>query len=78
MSAASMAMPTFSTSSPTRKIPEHRDTRRWAGGHFDLRWFDREMIDKDVNNALRTNRRIRLRQPRPKRPIRGHATERAG
>ena len=50
--------------------PEHRDTKRWAGGHFDPEWFDREMTDRDVRNALRTNRRIRLRQPRPKRPTR--------
>lgn len=47
--------------------PEHRDTKRWAGGHFDPEWFDREMTDKDVRNALRANRRLRLRQPRPKR-----------
>jgi hypothetical protein len=46
--------------------PEHRDTKRWAGGHFDPEWFDREMTDKDVRNALRANRRIRLHQPRPK------------
>jgi Plasmid pRiA4b ORF-3-like protein len=46
--------------------PEHRDTKRWAGGHFDPEWFDREMTDKDVHNALRANRRVRLRQPRPK------------
>jgi Plasmid pRiA4b ORF-3-like protein len=46
--------------------PEHRDIKRWAGGHFDPEWFDREMTDKDVRNALRANRRIRLHQPRPK------------
>ena len=46
--------------------PEHRETKRWAGGHFDPEWFDREMTDKDVRNALRANRRIRLHQPRPK------------
>ena len=50
--------------------PEHRDTKRWAGGHFDPEWFDREMTDKDVRNALRANRRIRLHQPRPKTRIR--------
>jgi hypothetical protein len=48
------------------KNPEHRDTKRWAGGHFDPEWFDREMTDKAVRNALRGNRRIRLRQLRPK------------
>jgi hypothetical protein len=43
--------------------PEHRDTKRWAGGHFDPEWFDRETTDKDVRNALRANRRICMRQP---------------
>lgn len=47
--------------------PEHHETKRWAGGHFDPAWFDREMTDKDVRNAFRANRRIRLRQPRSKR-----------
>jgi hypothetical protein len=47
--------------------PEHRDTKRWAGGHFDPEWFDLALTDKDVRNALRSNRRIRLHQPRPKR-----------
>lgn len=47
--------------------PEHRQTTRWAGGHFDPEWFDLELTNKDVRNALRSNRRIRLHQPRPKR-----------
>ena len=38
-----------------------------AGGHFDRECFDHEMTDKDVRNALRANRRIRIRQPQPKR-----------
>ena len=46
--------------------PEHRETKRWAGGQFDPEWFDREMTDRAVRNALRANRRIRLHQPRPK------------
>jgi hypothetical protein len=46
---------------------EHRETKRWAGGNFDPEWFDREMTDKDVHNALRANRRIRFSQPRPNR-----------
>jgi hypothetical protein len=50
--------------------PEHRDTKLWAGGHFDPEWFDREMTDKDVRNALRANLRIRLHQPHPKRASR--------
>ncbi|MBW4091282.1 MAG: plasmid pRiA4b ORF-3 family protein [Proteobacteria bacterium] len=47
--------------------PEHRDTKTWAGGHFDPEWFDNETTDKDVRNALRANRRVRLHQPHPKR-----------
>jgi hypothetical protein len=31
--------------------PEHRDAKRWVGGHFDPEWFDREMADKDARNA---------------------------
>jgi hypothetical protein len=52
--------------------PEHRDTKRWAGGHFDPDWFNRELTDKDVHNALRANRRIRLRQPRSKNKTPSH------
>lgn len=47
--------------------PEHPDTKRWAGGHFDPEWFDPELTDKDVRKALRSNRRLRLHQPRPER-----------
>lgn len=47
--------------------PEHSDTKRWAGGHFDPEWFDAQLTDKDVRNALRPNRQVRLHQPRPKR-----------
>jgi hypothetical protein len=47
--------------------PEHRETRRWAGGHFDPEWFDRERCDREVHAALRPNRRIRLHQPAPSR-----------
>jgi hypothetical protein len=36
--------------------PEHRDTKRWVGGHFDPEWFDCEFTDRDVRNALRANR----------------------
>jgi hypothetical protein len=39
---------------------------RRVGGHFDPEWFDRVTTDKDVRNALRANRRIRMHQPRPK------------
>ncbi len=47
--------------------PEHAETKRWCGGHFDPEWFDLAMTDKDVKNALRANVRRRLHQPRPKR-----------
>ena len=40
---------------------------RWVGGHFDPEWFDRDMTDRDVRNALRANRPIRFHQPQPKR-----------
>jgi hypothetical protein len=28
-----------------RRHPEHADTRRWAGGHFDPEWFDLVLTD---------------------------------
>jgi hypothetical protein len=46
-----------------RAHPEHADTKRWAGGHFDPEWFDLRMTDRDVRNALRPNRRIHMHQP---------------
>ena len=46
--------------------PEHADTKTWCGGHFDPEWFDLELVDKDVRNALRANVRRRLYQPKPK------------
>ncbi len=46
--------------------PEHTDTQRGCGGHFDPDWFDLALVDKDVRNALRPNARRRLHQPRPK------------
>jgi hypothetical protein len=50
-----------------RDDPEHRDTKRWCGGHFDPAWFDLAMVDRDVKNALRKNARRRLHQPKPQR-----------
>ena len=47
--------------------PEHADTKRWCGGHFDPEWFDLALTDKDVKNALRLNVRRRLHQPKPRR-----------
>jgi hypothetical protein len=47
--------------------PEHGDTKRWCGGHFDPAWFDLAMVDRDMKNALRKNARRRLHQPKPQR-----------
>ncbi|TCU06322.1 plasmid pRiA4b ORF-3 family protein [Rhizobium sullae] len=47
--------------------PEHADTKRWCGGHFDPEWFDLAVVDKDMRNALRSNVKRRLHQPKPKR-----------
>ncbi len=47
--------------------PEHLDTKRWCGGHFDPEWFDLAVTDRDVRNALRSHVRRRLHQPKPKR-----------
>ena len=51
-----------------RRSRQPRAPRHQALGrrHFDPEWFDPELTDKDVRNALRANRRIRLHQPRPK------------
>ena len=45
--------------------PEHAETKRWCGGHFDPEWFDLANADKDVRNALRANVKRRLYQPKP-------------
>jgi len=50
-----------------RDDPEHAETKRWCGGHFDPEWFDLALTDKDVKNALKPNVRRRLHQPKPKR-----------
>jgi hypothetical protein len=50
--------------------PEHDDhasNLRWAGGHFDPEWFDLEVINKDLRNAMRSNAARRLHQPKPKK-----------
>jgi len=47
---------------------EHKANLRWAGGHFDPEWFDLDLINKDLRNALRANIRRRLHQPKPKAP----------
>lgn len=48
------------------KDPEYTETIRWCGGHFDPEWFDLSIVDKDVRNALRSNARRRLYQPKAK------------
>jgi hypothetical protein len=50
-----------------RRHPDHRDTRRWVGGHFDPEWFDLTLCDRDVRRALTGTRPIRMHQPRSKR-----------
>jgi hypothetical protein len=52
-----------------RNDPGHGEMKQWCGGHFDPDWFDLTLTDKDVKNALRTNVRRRLHQPRHKRSI---------
>jgi len=47
--------------------PEHGETKRWCGGHFDPEWFDLSIADKDVRYALRPGVRRRLHQPKPKK-----------
>lgn len=46
--------------------PEYADTKRWCGGHFNPDWFDLDQINKDLRNALRSNARRSLTQPKPK------------
>lgn len=50
-----------------RAHPEHADTKRWCGGHFDPEWFDISVTDKDVKTALKPNVRRRLHQPKTTR-----------
>lgn len=47
--------------------PEHADIKRWCGGYFDPEWFDLDIVNKDVGNALKPNVRRRLHQPKQKR-----------
>lgn len=48
--------------------PEYADTKRWCGGHFNPDWFELNQINKDLRNALRSNARRPLNQPRPRQP----------
>lgn len=49
-----------------REDPEYDETIRWCGGYFDPEWFDLSIADKDLRNALRSNVKRRLYQPKPK------------
>ncbi|WP_105435711.1 plasmid pRiA4b ORF-3 family protein [Neorhizobium tomejilense] len=49
--------------------PEHAETLRWCGGHFDPEWFDLEVVNKDLRTALRANVKRRLHQPKPLRKV---------
>lgn len=49
-----------------REDPEYDETIRWCGGYFDPVWFDLSTADKDLRNALRSNVKRRLYQPKPK------------
>jgi hypothetical protein len=49
-----------------RDDPEYAETIRWGGGYFDPEWFDLSIVDKDLRNALRSNAKRRLYQPKPK------------
>jgi hypothetical protein len=44
---------------------DHKQMKRWAGGHFDPEWFDLELINKDVARALHANLKRRVHQPKP-------------
>ena len=44
---------------------EHKQLKRWAGGHFDPEWFDLELINDDLSRAFRANLKRRLHQPKP-------------
>ncbi len=56
--------------------PEHLDTKRWCGGHFDPEWFDLARADKDVRNALKPGvRRQCTSQSRNARKRRPDAVE---
>ena len=49
-----------------REDPEYAESIGWCGGYFDPEWFDLSIVDKDLRNALRSNAKRRLYQPKPK------------
>jgi hypothetical protein len=56
----------FLTILANSKHPEHAETKRWCGGHFDPEWCDLAIAQKHVQNALKPNVRRPLHQPKPK------------
>lgn len=51
------------------KHPEHKETKRWCGGHFDPKWFDLAMVSKDLRGALKPDVKRRLHQPKPRKSV---------
>ncbi|WP_260694319.1 plasmid pRiA4b ORF-3 family protein [Rhizobium leguminosarum] len=49
-----------------REDPEYAEISRWCGGYFNPEWFHLSIADKDLRNALRSNVKRRLYQPKPK------------
>jgi hypothetical protein len=46
---------------------EHKQMKRWVGGHFDPEWFDLGLINEDLLRAFRANVKRRLHQAKPSR-----------
>jgi Plasmid pRiA4b ORF-3-like protein len=46
---------------------EHKQMKRWVGGHFDPEWFDLGLINEDLSRAFRANVKRRLHQAKPSR-----------
>jgi hypothetical protein len=46
---------------------DHKDMKRWCGGHFDPEWFDLALVNKDLAQAFKPNVKRRPHQPRPAR-----------
>lgn len=44
---------------------EHKQMKRWSGGHFNPEWFDLELINGDLARAFRGNLKRRVHQPKP-------------
>ncbi|EPE94247.1 plasmid pRiA4b ORF-3 family protein [Rhizobium grahamii] len=46
--------------------PEYAETIRWCGGYLDAEWFGFSIANKDLRNALRSNVKRGIYQPKPK------------